>query len=183
MYCLKDFPLYAFPENAGSRVCSSNGELEFCAYLEFAYGRKIISKFTAVTPKRFGSYVVDAFDPVTQVVHEFEGCLYHLCRMSDKCGNRPKNLSAGVQNAFGVTFEKMAQDRDKRESVLKGQYAVRDIKYMPECLWDQAKNTPLEEAPEEMRSFFASVQDFMKNHFSSRPSKRISLRDALKGGR
>lgn len=103
--------------------------------------------------------------------------------MSDKCGNRPKNLSAGVQNAFGVTFEKMAQDRDKRESVLKGQYAVRDIKYMPECLWDQAKNTPLEEAPEEMRSFFASVQDFMKNHFSSRPSKRISLRDALKGGR
>lgn len=183
MYCLKDFPLYSFPENAGSRVCSSNGELEFCSYLEHAYGRKIVSKFTAVKPAKFGNYVVDAFDPVTRVCHEYEGCLFHLCRLGSQCGNRPQNLSDSTRNAFGVTFEKMARDRDMREKVLKQQFGITNIQYMPECLWTKAKSTPLAEAPEHLRSFFASVQDFMSNHFKSRPPKRISLRDALKGGR
>jgi hypothetical protein len=77
----------------------------------------------------------------------------------------------------------MRKDTKEREKRLCGEFGVSRVTYMAECAWTKAKKADIDTVSPEEREFCISVQDFMRNHFAHRPSERISLRDALKGGR
>ena len=182
IFCGRKATLYTFPETAVSRVNSSVGEMEFAAYIQSGLGTKVISKFTAEKPARFGPYTLDVYCPASRTAWEYAGCNFHLCSEPD-CKYSPKEGENRERNVFGIPFEKMRRDREARNKYLREEHNIAKIIEMPECRWQEAKSADLSTLPPEKYAAYKDIQDFMKHKYQARPSERISIRDALRGGR
>jgi hypothetical protein len=184
IYCGHSAELYVFPERAISRISSSKGEMEYAAFLESLTGSRLVSKFTSEKPARFGPYTLDVFDPVTRTCWEFNGCNFHFCE-EEHCSFRPKDGKERGVNSYGVSFAQMKRDEERRKECLLNEHNISKIIVMPECKWEEAKRADLSalDLHTDKYKHYAAIQHFMKNVYHERPPERISIRDALRGGR
>ena len=95
---------------------------------------------TAVT-----SYFVDGFDPVTNTVYEFNGCLYHGCPVCypNRQAKHYATPDRTVEELFQATI-------NKRMALLRAGYTVVE---MWECEWQKLVDTN-----EEVQRFLASLE-------------------------
>ena len=95
---------------------------------------------TAVT-----SYFVDGFDPVTNTVYEFNGCLYHGC-----IGCYPNRQAKHYATPDRTVEELYQATLNKRMALLQAGYTVVEIW---ECQWQKLVDTNAE-----VQSFLASLE-------------------------
>ena len=95
---------------------------------------------TAVT-----SYFVDGFDPVTNTVYEFNGCLYHGC-----IGCYPNRQAKHYATPDRTVEELYQATLNKRMALLQAGYTVVEIW---ECKWQKLVDTNAE-----VQSFLASLE-------------------------
>ena len=95
---------------------------------------------TAVT-----SYFVDGFDPVTNTVYEFNGCLYHGCPVCypNRQAKHYATPDRTVEELFQATI-------NKRRALLRAGYTVVELW---ECEWQKLVDTN-----EEVQQFIDSLQ-------------------------
>lgn len=135
------------------RLDSAEGR-EYIAWVEHQLGRTIKREY------KIGNKIVDGYDPVTNTVYEYNGCLWHGgygcdCNLNPHAVN-PKNK---------MTFHELAERTKKREDFLRMENFV--IKTQTSCKFKELRKTP------EYKKFKALYDDVAP----------MTKRDALFGGR
>ena len=157
---LNDVPLYAINyEHSGVPFNTTRPENEYAEYLRFLSPNcHFIDGFSPAGQKRYKHLIPDVINVTEKRFYFFHGCYFHKCQ---NCMSH-KFTKEDIEHA-----QKKFEEKKKRFLEVYGEH-VKCFEIMWGCTWTWEKNNnPL-------------LRDFMANHYSHRPMKRLRPRDTRK---
>jgi hypothetical protein len=180
-------------EKGSSLVNSSALEQEFVLYRQFQFGqtKEMQSHYTSPKVPKFGRIIPDYYlasdskRPELSKVGWFHGCIYHGDLINKNCHVVPPEANEDTKNCFNVTYGELAKKFENQQKELVSKHRIpmecQDVMY--QCQWERLKKFPLEDLSESEKVEAVQVRDFMQNVYRKRPSNRLAVRTALRGGK
>lgn len=155
----------------------SKGELEFVMYMERKYPNLIHAFNSSSNQYRFGRFDVDAYDPVSQRIFQYQGCYTHL-HLFPECTNSKrahltKETAVIYKKSGAHTYEMELKRQEAFKKYIKEHHSheVKDIILMEECLWQNIRKV------EHVKKFLQANQNLI-----NRPRHRLCPSIAARGG-
>jgi G:T-mismatch repair DNA endonuclease (very short patch repair protein) len=171
LFYLNKYPVFSIKNEYGlSCRHTSAQEYEFSKYYEFKYPEK---KFRSIFSHKLGQKVFkqgvmpDLYSEDFGEIINYNGCWFHChtpCLINKNATPQTKHP------VFNKTFEEVnIQFDQKMASLLDNNNEIKSINIVWECQYLQMRKNP-------------EFQNFLKNHFKTRPLYRLSVRESIRGG-